>query len=41
MDDPVQRADLGVEEGAERRDLDAVAQRLGETVLDLGNRSGL
>src|ERR1700730_18600078 len=41
MDDPVQRADLGVPEGGEWRQLGAHRQCRAEPLLELGNRPGL
>jgi len=41
MDDPVQRADLGVPEGGERRQLGPHRQCRAEPLLELANRAGL
>ncbi len=41
MDDPVQRTDFGMKEGAERGNLGAFLQPLGKAVLDLRHRAGL
>jgi hypothetical protein len=41
VDDVVERPDLGVKEGAERRYLDAFGQRLAKPLLDFRHRPGL
>ena len=41
MDDAVERPDLGMKEGAERRDLDAFLEPLGKPLLGFRNRAGL
>ena len=41
MDDLVQRPDLGVPKGGERRQLGAVRQRFGKALLELGRRAGV
>src|SRR6266568_2228798 len=41
MDDPVERPDFGMEEGAERRDPDAFLEPLAKALLGLRDRPGL
>jgi len=41
VDDVVERPDFGVEEGAERRHLDAFGEYLAKALFGLGNRARL